>query len=107
MEVESQIIKSQNSLNMMIWWFQYDFTANKFKYDSTAAYGEGWILFNSIKSLLIRPYINVNEKSFHYSVNSQIQAKSALYLAAEMENLEILMILLENKNIDKNIIDNI
>ena len=49
--------------------------------------------------------ININEKSYHFSNNSQIHAKTALHLAAEMGDLEIIKLLLEKKEIDINIED--
>ena len=60
---------------------------------------------NAIKSLLARPDINVNEKSFHLSGNNQMDQKTALHLAAEIGNLEIINLLLEKKEIDINIED--
>ena len=60
---------------------------------------------NAIKSLLGRPDIDINEKSFHLSGNNQMEEKAALHLAVEIGNLEIIKLLLEKKEIDINIED--
>ena len=60
---------------------------------------------NAIKSLLARPDLDINEKSFHIKGNNQVEQKAALHLAAEIGNLEIIRLLLEKKDIDINIED--
>ncbi|KAK8843298.1 hypothetical protein M9Y10_025153 [Tritrichomonas musculus] len=60
---------------------------------------------NTIKSLLSRADIDINEKSFHYSDDNRIEEKTALHLAVENEDIEIVKLLLEKKEIDINIQD--
>ena len=60
---------------------------------------------NAINALLLRTDINVNEKSLHYSSYQQIHAETALHLAAQQGDIEIVKRLLEEKNIDINIED--
>ena len=60
---------------------------------------------NTIKLLLARTDINVNEQSFHIQGNNPIEVKTALHLAAEKNDIEIIKLLLERKDIDINIID--
>ena len=59
----------------------------------------------AIQLLLSLGEINVNEKSFYFHGNNQIQEKTPLHLAVEKEYIEIIKILLENKNIDVDIED--
>ena len=59
----------------------------------------------TIKSLLARTDIDVNEMSFFYSGENLIKQKAALHLAAEIGNLEIIKLLLEKKEININIED--
>lgn len=44
----------------------------------------------TVKLLMARTDINVNKQSFHFLGNNQIQAKTALHLAVEIEDLESL-----------------
>ena len=60
---------------------------------------------NTIKLLLARTDINVNEQSFHIQGNNPIEVKTALHLAAEKNDIEIIKLLLERKDIDINITD--
>ena len=55
--------------------------------------------------LLGRDDINVNEKSYHYLVNRNLEAKTALHRASELGDLKIIKYLLEKKEININIED--
>ena len=59
----------------------------------------------AINALLLRTDINVNEKSFHYSSCQPLHAETALHLAAQQGDIEIIKLLLRVKNIDINIED--
>lgn len=54
-----------------------------------------------IKLLLGRDNINVNEKSYYYFVNGNIEEETALQLASKLVDLEIIKLLREKKEIDQ------